>query len=156
MVNEAEADATRTRQRATGEKLQLVRQAEAEAAAKIADAQAARDAFLSWVEARNQLTAAEEAELAGRPEAEASRLRAKRLAEKRFLTEFRLSLQATVAALRGRDKLLIDADSLPGKRHLLLFDPETSKFPVVAFPRPGGPGNLEPFPIPPAPAVPNR
>jgi len=155
-VNEAEAEATRIRQRAAGEKLQIVRQAIAAAAAKIAEAQADRDAFLTWVEARNQLTSAEEAELATLPDAEATRLRAKRLAEKRVLTEFRLALQATVAVLRGRDKLLIDADSLPGRRQLLLVDPQTSRLPAIAFPRSTSSMDPDSLSLPPAPAVPNK
>jgi Cu+-exporting ATPase len=145
-VNEAEAEATRTRRRAEEEALRTVRQAEAEAAGKVAEAAAARDAFLAWAKARSALPPDVEANLAaeleskvraGQDRAAATKeLDARRqqlLAARRLLTDLRLSLDAVVLALRGRDKVLIDAD-LPGKRHLLLMDPETSKLPPVALP----------------------
>lgn len=61
--------------------------------------------------------------------------RKQKLAERRALTDFRLYLDAVVIVLRGRDKILIDVDKLPGKRHLLLMDPENApRLPPVAFP----------------------
>jgi Cu+-exporting ATPase len=142
LVNEAEADAVRSRRRAEEDALRTVRQAEADAARKVADAAAARDAFLAWHAARTRLSPQEEAELAnelesrvragtGRPTAtrEIDAKRQQLLATRRFLTEFRLTLQATVGVLAGRDKVLIDADNLPGKRHLFLADPEGQKLP---------------------------
>jgi Cu+-exporting ATPase len=150
-VNEAEAEATRTRRRAEEEALRTVRHAEAEAARKVAEAAAARDTFLAWAKARATLPPQDEANLkaeleskarAGQDRASAEReAEAKRqqlLAARRFLTDLRLSLDAVVLALRGRDKVLIDAADLPGRRHLLLMDPETPKLPPVAFP-PRGP-----------------
>ena len=56
------------------------------------------------------------------------------LVERRLLTEFRLSLDAVVQVLRGRDKVLIDAADLPGKRHLLMMDPDSPRLPPIAFP----------------------
>jgi Cu+-exporting ATPase len=56
------------------------------------------------------------------------------IASRRFLTDLRLSLDAVVEVLRGRDKILIDAADLPGKRHLLLMDPESPRLPPVALP----------------------
>jgi Cu+-exporting ATPase len=150
-INEAEAEATRTKRRAAEEALRTVRRAEAEAARKVAEAAAARDAFLAWAAARSTLPPEDEAKLkaeleslvgGGRDRESAEReIDAKRqqlLAVRRFLTDLRLSLDAVVLVLRGRDKVLIDAADLPGKRHLLLMDPETPKLPPVAFP-PRGP-----------------
>ncbi len=154
-VNEAEAEATRTKRRAEEEALRTVRQAEAEAARKVAEATAARDAFLAWAKARSTLPPGDEAALkaelesmirSGRDRASAERevdvKRRQLLAVRRSLTDLRLSLDAVVAALRGRDKVLIDAD-LPGRRHLLLMDPETPKLPPVALP-PSGPDQRGP------------
>ena len=147
-VNEAEADATRTKRRAEEDALRLVRAAEADAVRKLADATAARDAFLAWAKARSTLPADEETRLAVELESrvkggedrvkaakEVADRRQKMLADRRFLTDFRLSLDAVVTVLRGRDKVLIDAADLPGKRHLLLMDPDTPRLPPVAFPQ---------------------
>jgi regulator of protease activity HflC (stomatin/prohibitin superfamily) len=146
-VNEAEADATRTKRRAEEDALRLVRGSEADAARKVADAGAAKEAFLAWAKARSTLPADEETRLAvelesrvkggedrGKVAKDLDVRRQKLLADRRFLTDFRLSLDAVVQALRGRDKVLIDAADLPGKRHLLLMDPETPRLPPVAFP----------------------
>ena len=103
-----------------------------------ADADAAT--FLAWHEARTRLMPEEEARFteeraarvkAGLPTAGVEARRLKLLEDRRFLIEFRLSTQATVDVLRQRDKVLIDADHLPGRRHLLLFDPETLRGPVI-------------------------
>jgi Cu+-exporting ATPase len=146
-INEAEAEATRTRRRAEEVALRTVRQAEAAAAGKTAEAAAARDAFLAWAKARSALPPEDEvrlkSELESKLRAGQDRLAAEReinakrtelLASRRFLTDLRLSLDAVVQVLRGRDKVLIDAADLPGRRHLLLMDPETPKLPPVAFP----------------------
>ena len=77
--------------------------------------------------------------MAGLPAAEVEARRQRLLADRRFLTEFRLGLQAAVEVLRQRDKVLIDADNLPGRRHLMLFDPETLRGPSFP-PRPREPG----------------
>ncbi|HET6573864.1 MAG TPA: cation-translocating P-type ATPase family protein [Fimbriiglobus sp.] len=155
-VNEAEAEATRTRRRAGEEALRMVRQAEAAAAAKVAEATAARDVFLSWAAARSALPPEDEvrlkSELESKLRAGQDRLSAERefeskrrelLASRRFLTDLRLSLDAVVQVLRGRDKVLIDAADLPGRRHLFLMDPQTPTLPPVAFP-PRGPDQREP------------
>lgn len=146
-VNDAEADATRLRRGAEQDALRAVRQAEADAARKVADATAGRDAFLAWAAARKGLSSDAERALAaerdalvkaGRSPADAAQaIEAKRrelVQSRRALTDFRLTLDAVTAALRGRDKVLIDADTLPGKRHLLLMDPDAPQPPPVAFP----------------------
>ncbi len=124
-VNEALAEAVRTKRRSEEESLRIVRSAEADVAKKLADATSARDAFLEWVKVRSELTPAEEAAVKNDPTK-----RKQLLATRRYLTEFRLALDAAVNVLAGRDKVLIDADKLPGKRHLLMFDPETLRLPT--------------------------
>jgi Cu+-exporting ATPase len=46
------------------------------------------------------------------------------------LVDFRLFWDAVGSALAGRSKLIIDAEKVPGKRNLLLFDPEQFRIPV--------------------------
>jgi Cu+-exporting ATPase len=141
-VNEAEAEATRQKRRAEEEATRMVRQAEAEAAKKRADATADRDAFLAWHKARTTMSAAEEEAMAKELEArvkggadrahvaaELNQRRAEILAARRALTEFRLGLAAVSGVLTGRDKILLDAADIPGKRHLLLADPDGFKIP---------------------------
>ncbi len=155
-VNDAEADAMRIRRRADEEALRVMRSAEADASRKLADASTSRDAFLAWADARSKLPPGEDAKLtaekesrikAGEPaaivEKDLADRRQKLLADRRALTEFRLVLDAAVQVLRGRDKILIDADNLPGKRHLLLMDPEFPRLPIPALPR-VGPDQREP------------
>jgi P-type Cu+ transporter len=141
-VNEAIADALRVKRRAIEDALRMVRVAETEAARKVADATADREGFVAWHRARTTLTAAEESELKEALEArvrggadrsaaaaEADRVRAQRLATRRALSEFRLGLAAISSVLAGRDKILLDAADLPGKRHLFLADLDGFKIP---------------------------
>ena len=134
-VNEARAEASRVVSRAEEERFRTERSADADAHKKVSEATAARDVILAWQTSRTTLTQTEESAVGG----DATK-REHLLATKRFLTEFRLSLDAVVAVLRTRDKILIDADKLPGVRKLYLLDPDLMpKTPVpMAFPR-GGP-----------------
>ena len=135
-VNEATAEAIRTGARSNEAALRMVRTAEAEAHAKIAEATAARDAILQWHTARNALPPEAEAGLQGLPAEERNARRAALIAQRKALTEFRLSLDAIAAVLRSRDKILIDADKLPGTRKLYLLDPDLiPKLPPPALPR---------------------
>ena len=147
LVNEAQADAIRTKRRAEEEAFRTVRQAESASVQKVAEASAARDAFLAWAKSRSILTSDEEAKLSTEFEArtkagqdrntvtkELDERRKQLLATRRLLTDFRLSLDAVTLVLRGRDKIFVDVESLPGKRHLLLMDPETPRLPPIAFP----------------------
>ena len=77
--------------------LQTVRQAEASRLEKVKEAEAGRDVFLARLRARGEQPA---------------------------LTDFRLYWNALGRSLAGRDKMVIDADQVPGRRHLLLLDPE--------------------------------
>jgi P-type Cu+ transporter len=134
-VNEATAEASRVVSRAADERVRVVAVANADAFKKVAEATATRDVFVKWNTARTTLTPDEEKWANGD-----STKREQLLAAKRFLTELRLSLEASVAALKGRDKILIDANKLPGTRKLFLLDPDLMpKAPPLAFPR--GPGD---------------
>lgn len=135
-IYEATADASRVVSRAADEKARVIAVATADAFKKEKEATATRDVFLKWHTARTTLTPAEEKWASGD-----SAKREQLLAVKRYLTELRLSLDASVAALKGRDKILIDADKLPGTRKLFLLDPDLMpKAPLLA-PRGGGPAD---------------
>jgi len=54
-----------------------------------------------------------------------------RLAVQAALTDFRLFWDALASALAGRDKVIIDADNVPGRRNLWLLDPEQFRVPVL-------------------------
>jgi regulator of protease activity HflC (stomatin/prohibitin superfamily) len=154
MLNEAEAAAHRIVKRAEDERYRTEKQAAAEADTKLRAAAADRDAFLAWHAARTKLTPAEETALAaerarrvgaGEDVAAVDRDLAQRremtLAERRFLIENRLAVQAVVDVLRGRDKVLIDTPAAPGRRHLFLVDPDLIRLPSLAAP---GVGEREP------------
>lgn len=131
-INEAQADSVRKRRAAEAEALQVVRQAESTAREKVRQAETARDGFLARYRARTQLSFAQEWEILDRaPDTDIASVvldyeprRQEAVAAKAALTDFRLAWEALVAALRGRDKVIVDTDRLPGRRHLLLFDPE--------------------------------
>jgi len=65
------------------------------------------------------------------------------------LTDFRLFWDRLGLALSTRDKVIIDADQVPGKRNLLLFDLDQLRMPIPVLtppesaPIPGG-GNEVP------------
>lgn len=141
-INEAEADAIRVRRRAADDALYLVRLAEADASRKVNEASAARETFLAWHAARTSLSDTENALLqkeleellsAGMNRAQAmlavAEKRRKMLASRQALTDLRLTLQAVVTVLSGRDKILVDAENLPGRRTLFLADPEMFRLP---------------------------
>ncbi len=143
-VHEALATATRTRREAETAALRTVREAESRAAESVALAEAARDSFADWHRARTNLDPGTEARLAaeqiaavlGGADGYAAladyRLRRNELLSvQRSLTDFRFALDATVAALGGRQKIVVDTDRLPGRRQLLLFDPQQLAPPVL-------------------------
>jgi Cu+-exporting ATPase len=136
--------------------LRTVRQAHAARTEKVADAQAGRDVFLARQGARATLSWATEWRLlldasaqvrAGKVPAAAwdeyRRRRADLLALVPVLNDFRLFWTELGRALSGRDKMIIDADNVRGRRNLLLVDPEQFRVPVpMLTPRGGrdGPG----------------
>lgn len=136
-VNQAESQAIVDRQRAEQAAVEMLRSAEAEASQRRTEAQASAEAFRLWHQARRQPRPEEEAaweaerrrrlsqgESPAAVDAELAQRRQEILKERRFLIDFRLAMQAVVDVLKDRNKILIDADSLPGKRHLLLLNPE--------------------------------
>jgi P-type Cu+ transporter len=68
-------------------------------------------------------------------EKELSLLRERTLAERRFLIEQKLTLQAVVDVLKSRDKVMVDAPEVPGRRHLFLVDPDLIRLPSLVIPR---------------------
>ena len=109
-VNDALAQATRTRAGASVAAERLRREATADAAARGIETAAAADAFRARAE---QLAAP----------SGGAKLTTEQLAARRELTEFRLALTAATEALAGRPKLLVDSANLSGRRSLLLIDP---------------------------------
>jgi regulator of protease activity HflC (stomatin/prohibitin superfamily) len=123
--------------------LQMVRRAEASRTEKVAAAEAERDVFLARNGARAGLSADAEWQLAldaigeirsgkAPPAAYAgyTRRRDELLALQPSLNDFRLFWTGLGRALAGRDKMIIDADKVPGRRNLLLLDPEQFRVPV--------------------------
>jgi hypothetical protein len=129
-VNRAEAQATQLRTQADEEALRELAEAEADRVERVEAAKAGRDAFLYWYRLRNELPAAESAAY---PD-EGSRREA--IERRRRLTEARLAWEVLADVLRGRDKVIIDADAPRGRRHLYLVEPEFLR-PVLIGPRPG-------------------
>jgi Cu+-exporting ATPase len=149
LVNDARAAATRTLRDAEARALGTVRSAEGQAAEQVALARSAHDTFATWCDVRQRLDAMDEAELvanvlvrtfggqsAGPAYAEYQKERQDRLAVRRTLIDARLAWDAIARALADRPKVIVDADKVPGRRQLLLFDPEM--VPPVVLPQPGG------------------
>jgi len=151
-VNEAEADAIRTRRRADEESERVVRRAFTEANRQVEEARAVRDAFAAWHRVRTELLPEEVArmfaerdrrvkhgESLSAVEMELAERKRKLLAERRFFIESRLAVRTLVDVFRQRDKVLIDAGGLPGKRQLFLIDPDLFRMPQGFGPKPGEP-----------------
>lgn len=162
-VNTAEAAAlsaaiteggnARTKRAALVQALQIQRQARAAAHETVTRAEAAQSAFLARQAVRSRLNTGDEYRLLkeafrsvwlGQAAAAAfqdyQRNRQARLDLQAALTDFRLYWDALAQALMGREKVIVDADKVPGRRHLLLIDPEQFRFPFpFALPRAGSP-----------------
>jgi Cu+-exporting ATPase len=136
-ANDALAEQLRKLNAARADAVQTERQAEARVSRVVAEAVVKRDHFLAWLDVRRRLPAPEEAALAAAlaagladPSMLAASVqayparRAGHLAEHRSVTDFRLGWEALATALAGRDKVIVDSDTLPGRRQLLMFDPE--------------------------------
>ena len=149
LVNDARAAATRTQRDAEVRALSTARAAEGQAAEQVSLARAAHDNFAAWCDVRQRLDQTDEAELvanvalrvcagqsAGPAYAEYQKERQHRLAVRRSLIDARLAWDAIGRALADRPKVIVDADKIPGRRQLLLFDPEM--VPPVVLPQPGG------------------
>ena len=83
--------------------------AEAAKQEKIALAKAKQDAFFACYEARRQHSE---------------------------LTDFRLYWEMLGSTLTGREKVIIDADNVPGRRHLFLMPLEPFRLTIPATPPP--------------------
>jgi Cu+-exporting ATPase len=162
-INDAQAAALTRKREAQASAQKLVRQAQASAHERVAQEAAVQAAFLARLAQRNQLSSSEEAKLLsqtvlalwrGQPAAavwrDYERNRRDRLVVQAALTDFRLYWDALGRALSGREKVIIDADRVPGRRHLLFLDPDF-RVPVPAMmpqrgsmphsPRPEGQGD---------------
>ncbi len=124
-------------------KQQVIHQAEAAAFERIKNAEAERARFLARYQARTTLTVAQEIDLLRQPLdgvrngqaiAEAyrdyERSRQNMIATQAAVTDFRLFWDKLSAALSGREKIIVDADKVPGRRHLFLVDPEQMRLPA--------------------------
>jgi Cu+-exporting ATPase len=157
-INEAEAEKLRvySDSRLPGKRAALVRQhqmlntAAGDRDQKIKEADAARLAFQARLEARSTLSASEEWQLlqnafeaihGGQDVASAFRdyesRRMQQIKLSTTLTDFRLYWEALGQALGGREKILVDADKVPGRRQLLLFDPDQFRVPAPVLTPPG-------------------
>jgi Cu+-exporting ATPase len=152
LINVGEENVLRNERRQQGESLKQERDAEAEARKTIVLAEADRMAFERRYRLRNRLDLAEEWRLfsaawlemgKGRPAAEVGkeylRRRAEALAQQRALLDFRSYWETLAAALAGRDKIIIDADKVPGRRNLWLVPPAPFAVPMpgmMPVPRP--------------------
>jgi Cu+-exporting ATPase len=141
-VNEALARAIDMKRTAEAEALKTVREADADAEERVRIAEAARAAFLARQQGRSTLNGSEEWDLwhqarqaiadGGDPVAvyrQYQQQRQERIAAQQLLTDFRLALKSLTDALKLRDKVILDAAQLPGKRNLLMFDPEVFRPP---------------------------
>jgi Cu+-exporting ATPase len=150
-VNEAEAEAVRTVQGAKAEHEKIVHEARAARAEKVLQAEGYRDAFLARSRGRKALGLEQEWQLFSEalgtalngttPTEAAARYERRRrelVAGQEALTDFRLFWDTLGRALTGRDLVLIDADRVPGRRHLLLLDPDQLRPPAPVLIQPRG------------------
>jgi Cu+-exporting ATPase len=156
-VNDARSQATRMERDAEAKSLEIVRQAKAAGRELTTLAEAVRDAFLTRRRARVSLNPEEERrlfeEVISRMELgedlaivwqEYQANRSAEIARRRAVADFRLFWDALGAALKDRDKILIDAEKISGQRQLLLFDPKEAGLPILSGPRSPKSGDNEP------------
>lgn len=142
LINQGQEKVLRDERRQQAEGLKQIREAEAEAQQKILYARADQAAFAARYRLRHRLSLAEEWRLfraawqelnKGRPAAEViaayQRRRQEALTQQQKLMDFRTYWDTLSAALANREKILIDADKVPGRRNLWLFP--------FGFPMPG-------------------
>ncbi len=136
-INEAQAESIRQHREALSKGKQLVYEAEADSRARVRAARSAAEVFLSRLRARRDEP--DDGSLTAQSHTVSSAVKhdAARVAAMSALTDFRLFWDALAQALAGRDKIIIDADEVPGRRNLLLLDPENWRIPSILQSRPG-------------------
>jgi P-type Cu+ transporter len=143
-INLAQANAASQESVRKSESLKTIRTAEADRHQTLALARAQQDVFRARWQARNRLDARLElllfgealsAHLAGKPAEEAVReyrkTRSEALALQMQLIDFGLYWDMLVSALSGREKVIVDTDKIPGRRHLWLMPPELFRPPAI-------------------------
>jgi regulator of protease activity HflC (stomatin/prohibitin superfamily) len=141
-INEARALAMRKERDEEAKKLHTVRQADASAQDQVKKAEAHRAEFMARYKARTELSATQEwglirdalrAYADGQdPEGVArdyQRRRAELVAVRAALVDFARYWETISGALAGREKVVIDADKVPGRTHLWLVPIEPFGFP---------------------------
>lgn len=142
-INEARAAEIQKISTAEADSQRVVRRARAAKEEKIKQAEADRDTFLMRSAARKALPPDQELSFymqsvqevlkGGNPavvEAKYQKMKQGLIAQQATLTDFRLFWDMLARALTGRDLVLIDADKVPGRRSLLLLDPEQFRPPA--------------------------
>jgi Cu+-exporting ATPase len=161
LVNEARAEALHKERQGQWEAQKIVREAQAAKTEVVAQAKAERATFLARQQMRAGLTLRQEGALLweaaqdlarGRKAEDVVRdYRQRRrdwVALQATLTDFRLFWDAVGQALAGRPKMIVDSDKVPGRRQLLLFDPDQFRVPVPVMGVPArapGPGGRPPL-----------
>ncbi len=143
MVNDAQAAALSMERKAEADATEVVAKARAARTETVKQAEADQTRFLAWSRARRQLPFekqwplvldAVDGLLEGKAPDEVcaayERRQAETLAAQGSLIEFRLYWEALGRALTGRDMVLVDADRVPGRRHLFLFDLDQFRIPL--------------------------
>jgi Cu+-exporting ATPase len=143
-INKAQARALADELAQQGRNLEIVRDAQATQQQRVHLAQARQAAFQARWQARNRLDLTtelllfwQEADqiLTGKP-AQAvwrdfQKRRADTIAVQVFLSDFRLYWDMLASALTGRDKVIVDTEKIPGRRHLWLVPLELFRPPPM-------------------------
>ncbi len=160
LINQAQRDALSNERQQEAKSLETTRKAEAAKLDKVRRAEAMRDAVTARVRAETSYPGIRNAALFsgavaeawndGRPDKseklrEATRhyqeRRDEAVARQEALTDFRLYWEALATALSDREKVVIDAEDVPGRRHLWLTPADALPF---AWPGMFGPGAMTP------------
>jgi regulator of protease activity HflC (stomatin/prohibitin superfamily) len=152
VVNEAQAAALSSERAQDAKKRQAVLQAEAAAADAVKLAEARQAEFLARYRARTEPSTGQEWELLREalhayadgqdPEAvvrDYQKRRGELVAARAVLVDFARYWEALSAALAGREKIIIDADKVPGRTHLWMVPIEPFRFPIPAMTMPRRP-----------------
>jgi Cu+-exporting ATPase len=150
-INQAKATALAAEREQMGKSRDTELRAEAAKEQTVRLAQAHLDEFRARYQARSELPPSEEQRLLsetkqasanGKGADEAARdyqrRRGELLATQAALTDFRLYWQRLGDALSGRDKIIVDAERVPGRRHLWLAPFEPPRVPPVTPTERGG------------------